>query len=292
MASSHKDPSSIQEPVQQAAPVSSGELAAQGSIKTWNTGVKRDAAILQELVRKDFKLKYRRSVLGVAWSVLNPLLMMIVMAVVFTHFMRGANMPANEYPLYLILGNITFGLMSTATNDGMMSIINAAPLLKKVKINRIVFPVQKVLFALVNFALSLVAVVLVMLWSGIGITWNIIFIVPFLIYLVLFCCGLALLLSTLAVFFRDVVHLWSVVLTAWTYLTPIFYTMDILPETLQSLMRFNPMYQLINYFRTIVLWQSTPSLTSNLICLAMALVMLGLGYWVFRRHEHKFILYI
>lgn len=269
-----------------------GPASNREAVATWNTGLKRDWSILAELVRKDFKLKYRRSVLGIAWSVLNPLLMMIVMSVVFTHFMRGANMSPQEYPLYLILGNITFGLMSTATNDGMWSIINAAPLLKKVKINRIVFPVQKVLFSLVNFGLSLIAVALVMLYSGIPLSLNIVFIVPFLVYFLLFNIGLALLLSTLAVFFRDVIHLWSVVLTAWTYLTPIFYTMDILPAALQSFMKFNPMYQYIDYIRCIVLHQAAPSLTANAICLAMALVSLALGYLVFRKNEHKFILYI
>ncbi len=265
-----------------------GEKAAA----TWNTGLKRDWSILRELVGKDFKLKYRRSVLGVAWSVLNPLLMMLVMSLVFTHFMRGANMPPEIYPVYLIIGNITFGLMSSATNDGMWSIINAAPLLKKVKINRIVFPVQKVLFSLVNFGLSLVAVVLVMVWAKIPLSWNLLFMVPFLVYILLFCIGLGLLLATLAVFFRDVIHLWSVVLTAWTYLTPIFYTMDILPETLQHLMKFNPMYQYIDYFRTFLLYQQAPSLEANAACVVMALASLALGYLVFRKNEHKFILYI
>lgn len=265
-----------------------GEKAAT----TWNTGLKRDWSILRELVGKDFKLKYRRSVLGVAWSVLNPLLMMLVMSLVFTHFMRGANMPPEIYPVYLIIGNITFGLMSSATNDGMWSIINAAPLLKKVKINRIVFPVQKVLFSLVNFGLSLVAVVLVMVWAKIPLSWNLLFMVPFLVYILLFCIGLGLLLATLAVFFRDVIHLWSVVLTAWTYLTPIFYTMDILPETLQHLMKFNPMYQYIDYFRTFLLYQQAPSLEANVACVVMALASLALGYLVFRKNEHKFILYI
>lgn len=113
-----------------------------------------------------------------------------------------------------------------------------------------------------------------------------------LTYILLFCIGLGLFLATLAVFFRDVIHLWSVVLTAWTYLTPIFYTMDILPEYLQHLMRFNPMYQYIDYFRTFLLYQQAPSLRANAACLVMALIALAVGYLVFRKNEHKFILYI
>ena len=122
----------------------------------------KDRYILQQLVTKDFKLRYRRSILGVVWSVLNPLLMMIIMSFVFQYFLRSN---LEHYSLYLIVGNVTFSLMSDSTNAALTSIINAAPLLKKVKVNRYIFPVQKVLFALVNFAFSLIAVAIVMLLS-------------------------------------------------------------------------------------------------------------------------------
>lgn len=151
------------------------------SSSTWNTGVKRDWFILKELVTKDFKLKYRRSILGVAWSVLNPLLMMIVMAIVFTHMMRGGSsdkFPAILFPVYLIIGNVTFAFMNDSTSQGMTSIISAAPLLKKVKIERAVFPVEKAVFALVNFAFSCIAIVIVMIFFQVPPTLNFIFI-PF-----------------------------------------------------------------------------------------------------------------
>ena len=106
----------------------------------YNIGIEKDVSILKRLVIKDFKLKYRRSVLGVVWSVLNPLLMMIVMSAVFSFFLRYAEIP--HYPLYLILGNIIFSLMNDATNNAMMSIIQASSLLKKVKVNRAVFPIH------------------------------------------------------------------------------------------------------------------------------------------------------
>lgn len=137
----------------------------------------KDAFILRQLVTKDFKIKYRRSVLGVAWSVLNPLLMMIVMAIVFsTIFAQGRNgsITPEMYPLYLIVGNVTFAVMSESTNQALTSIVGAAPLLKKVKVHRWVFPVQKVLFSLVNFAFSLVAVAIVMLWFRVMPSWHLI----------------------------------------------------------------------------------------------------------------------
>lgn len=267
-------------------------------IAAWNLGVTRDWSIIKQLVSKDFKLKYRRSILGVLWSVLNPLLMMVVMTIVFSNFLRfgsSGNITPQTYPLYLILGNITFALMSDATTQGMTSIISAASLLKKVKIEKTVFPIQKVLFAVVNFAFSLLAVAVVMIFLQIPLTWHAIFVPLFLVYLIIFCIGLSLLLSSLAVFFRDVIHLWGVVTLAWMYLTPIFwvFTTDFIQSpVLQQVIYWNPMYQFINYFRVCILDAQTPSFGHNLICLGFALVMFIIGWVVFKRQEHKFILYI
>ena len=259
--------------------------------------IQKDIFILKQLVTKDFKLKYRRSFLGVAWSVLNPLLMMIVMATVFStmfaQMTKGAGIV--NFPLYLILGNITFSFMSDSTTAAMSSIISAAPLLKKVKVHRFVFPVQKALFALVNFALSLIAVALVMLWFHIMPTWHMIWLPVCLLLLVLFCMGIGMLLSALSVFFRDVMHLWGVVITAWTYLTPIFWATDmipLMPKGVQLIMYANPMYHFVKFMRDIFLYQVSPSVTTLFMCVAWALIALAIGYAVFRKGEHKFILYI
>ena len=246
----------------------------------------KDAFILRQLVTKDFKIKYRRSVLGVAWSVLNPLLMMIVMAIVFsTIFGQGRNgsMTPEMYPLYLIVGNITFAVMSESTNQALTSIVGAAPLLKKVKVHRWVFPVQKVLFSLVNFAFSLVAVAIVMLWFRVMPSWHLILLPVCLLLLMCFCMGLGMMLSALTVFFRDVMHLWSVVITAWTYITPIFWTTDYIA---------NPMFNYLQFMRDIFLFQTTPSLMTFGMCVAWAVLALIIGYTVFHKSERKFILYI
>lgn len=260
------------------------------------TEAEKDIFILKQLVTKDFKLKYRRSVLGVVWSVLNPLLMMIVMAIVFSTMfaaMRGDGI--TNYPLYLILGNITFSFMSESTSAAMSSIIDAAPLLKKVKVHRFVFPVQKALFALVNFAFSLVAVALVMLWYRIVPTWHVIWLPVCLVLLVAFCMGIGMLLSALSVFFRDVMHLWGVVITAWTYFTPIFWSVDMIAQmhpVLQGVMYANPMFNYLSFMRSIFLYQTNPSMQVLALCAIWAVVALVIGYAVFHKNEHKFILYI
>lgn len=248
--------------------------------------------ILSQLVGRDFKLKYRRSALGVAWSVLNPLLMMAVMAAVFSTLMRFSSDSIPSYPLYIILGNVTFALMSDSTSQGMGSIIGAASLLKKVKVSRWVFPVEKVLFAVVNFVFSLIAVLVVMLFVQVHPTWTVVMLPVFLLYITVFCCGLSMLLSALSVFFRDVMHLWGVVLTAWTYATPLFYPIEILPPWMLSVERFNPMFHYVAYARELLLYQRMPTLRLNIICLGFALISLVVGLVVFRRAERKFILYI
>ncbi|MGN0075779.1 MAG: ABC transporter permease [Parafannyhessea sp.] len=258
----------------------------------WYPPAKRDRFILKQLVSKDFKLKYRRSALGVVWSVLNPLLMMLVMAAVFGSFMRYNDPSLGNYAVYLILGNTAFQLMSDATSQGMNSIIWASSLLKKVKINRYVFPVQKVLFAVVNYGFSLIAIALVMVVERVPLTWTAILMPYALLTLMVFCIGLSLFLSAAAVFFRDVIHLWSVVLTAWTYATPLFYPFKILPHWMQVAEHFNPMYIYITYIRDVILYHTIPSVNMHIACLGFAVVALAIGYAVFHRHEHKFILYI
>ncbi|MEG2211979.1 MAG: ABC transporter permease [Raoultibacter sp.] len=250
---------------------------------------KRNWFVLTSLVSKDFKLKYRRSVLGVLWSVLNPLLMMIVLSAVFSFMFRFT---IENFPLYLILGQIVFTLMADSTSEAMTSIIGAAPLIKKIRVEKMIFPIEKVIFNLVNFAISLIAVAIVMIYFQIFPTWNIVFLPLFLFYLILFCSGLGLLLSALSVFFRDVMHLWSVVLTAWTYATPLFYPLEMLPDWMQTVMQFNPMYHLVTYFRDIMMWNITPSLQMNLLCLVMSLTVFIAGLLVFRKTEKKFILYV
>lgn len=245
---------------------------------------------LTSLISRDFKLKYRRSVLGVVWSILNPLLMMCVLAAVFSFFLRFAEIP--NYPLYLILGNTLFGVMSDSTSTAMMSIIESSSLIKKIRIEKMIFPLEKVFFALVNFCLSLIAVAAVMIFFQVIPTLNILFLPLLLIYVLLFSAGLSLLLSALAVFFRDVCHLWSVVITAWTYATPLFYPVDILPDWMMAVEQFNPMYHYVTYFREIALWGQTPSLESNLVCLVIGAITFVVGLLVFRKLQNRFILYV
>ena len=253
--------------------------------------LKRNWFTIVSLVSKDFKLKYRRSVLGVLWSVLNPLLMMCVLAAVFSNILKFGG-DIENFPMYLILGNVLFSLMADSTSSAMTSILDSAPLIKKIRISKVIFPLEKVIFQLVNFAISLIAVVAVMLFFRIPPTVNLLALPLLLFFMSLFCTGLGMLLASLAVFFRDVCHLWGVVITAWTYATPLFYPINMLPGWMQSAEMFNPMYHYVTYFRDIVMNNVMPGPYEQLICFAMAASTFVIGFMVFKATEKKFILYV
>lgn len=254
-----------------------------------NNELRRSWFTISSLVSRDFKLKYRRSILGVLWSVLNPLLMMCVLTAVFSQFFK---FNIENFPLYLILAQTVFNLMADSTNASLRSILDSADLIKKIRIKKIIFPVEKCLFQCINFGFSLIAVACVMAYFQIFPTWRIVLIIPLTFFVVMFSMGLSMLLSSLAVFFRDIIHLWGVLLTAWTYATPLFYPLEILPDWMVAAENFNPMYYYVTYFRDIMLYHTTPSLMMNLQCLGFAVVTFIVGFIVFKKCEKKFILYV
>ena len=260
-------------------------------MKSFIADFKKHSFLLKYLITKDFKVKYRRSVLGIAWSVLNPLFMMIIVSLVFSHVFR-ADIGDYPYPVYLILGQTLFNFLSESTSSSMQSVIMSASLIKKVYIPKYIFPLHKVTFSFVNFAVSLIAVVLVMIYFRVHITPLILLAFLLIALFYFFCLGLGLLLSSLAVFFRDTLHIYSIFLTAWMYFTPIFYTIDQLPASLKTVMNFNPMYHYVTFFRDCVLFAKMPSLSQFAFCAGFSLIMMLIGSIAFIKKQDKFILYI
>ncbi|MBR6903058.1 MAG: ABC transporter permease [Clostridia bacterium] len=240
-------------------------------------------------MERDIKVKYRRSVLGILWSVLNPLLMMFVIATVFSRVFR---FHVENFHVYYLTGSVIYNFISEATSTSMMSVFSSAPLIKKVYIPKYIFPLEKCFFSFVNLLFSLVAVVIVMLVSGIKFTFvALLFPVPIL-YALIFSIGMSLLLSALTVFFRDIVHIYGVFLTAWMYATPIIYPVEAVSEKIQFIMLFNPMYYYVQYFRDIVFYGTVPGLRFNLISIAFSLGMLVIGTLVFKSKQDNFVLYM
>lgn len=245
--------------------------------------------LLKELVRRDLKVKYRRSFLGYVWSLLNPLLMMCVMTVVFSYMFRF-DIP--NYPLYLITGQTLWTFFNESTSMSMYSVLQNGALIKKVYIPKFIFPVSRVLSSFVTMSFSLVAILIVMVFTRSPFHWTILLFPVPLLFLLLFSMGIGMVLSALSVYFRDITHLYGVLTMAWMYLTPLFYPVSALPDTLIPVIQANPMYAYITFFRDIVLYGVIPGPAVWIQCIAASLVALAVGMAVFRRMQRNFILYI
>lgn len=246
--------------------------------------------LVKQLVVKDIKLKYRRSFLGYIWSVLNPLMVMAVMYLVFSHMFR---FNVQNYPAYLIIGQTVFNFMTEATNQAIFSITGNGTLLKKMYVPKYIFTLSKVTSSLVNLLFSLGAMLIVFIVTKVSFSVYMLFIPVVLLEVYLFSLGFGLFLAQASVFFRDIQYIYSVLTTAWMYLTPIFYPMDQLQETMQKWIRIgNPMFHYIDQFRQAVLEQCLPPVESVAYGFALAAVFLVLGTWSFLRHQDRFILYI
>lgn len=246
--------------------------------------------LLRLLVVKNVKLKYRRSFLGYLWSILNPLLTMVVMTIVFsTMFSRNIE----NFPVYLFCGQLLFNFMSNSTHQAIFSVSGNAALLKKTYVPKYLFTVAKITSGLVDLVFSLGALVIVLIVTGAKITpYALLF--PFvLLQLYVFCIGLGLFLAQANVFFKDTQFIYNAVTTAWLYLTPIFYPMEALSEeVIWCIKHFNPMYFYIGQFRDVVYYGRMPGHVIILAGCGAAILMLLVGIWSFGRSKDKFILYI
>ena len=245
--------------------------------------------LLRELVQRDLKVKYRRSFLGYVWSLLNPLLMMCVMTVVFSYMFRF-DIP--NYPLYLITGQTLWTFFNESTNMSMYSVLQNGALIKKVYIPKFIFPISRVLSSFVTMSFSLVAILIVMIFTRATFHWTILLFPVPLFFLLLFAMGIGMVLSALSVYFRDITHLYGVLTLAWMYMTPIFYPISSLPQNILPVIRANPMYVYITFFREIVLYGNVPGFTMWGQCIAFSIAVLAVGLVVFRKMQRDFILYI
>ena len=245
--------------------------------------------LIKELVVRDIKVKYKKSVLGILWSILNPLLMMIVLSIVFSEIFKSST---KNFALYLITGQVIFNFFSESTNMSMMSILGNGGLIKKVYLPKYIFPLSKTLFGLVNLIFSLIAVFIVILFTKQKIGISSFFIPLLFIYVTIFSLGIGFILSSTAVFFRDILHLYSILLIVWNYLTPVFYPLEIVPYKYRNFISLNPMTYYVEYFRKILLYNEIPDLNLNFICFFVSIISLVIGILVFRKNQNKFILFI
>lgn len=251
--------------------------------------VKKYQFLFEELVKRDFKKKYKRTVLGMGWSMLSPLLMLLVMKVVFENFF-GQGLA--HYTTYLFCGLLTFNWFSESTSGGMVSLFGNAGIFTKVRVPKYLFLFSVNIQVLINFALTLLVFFVFCAIDRVDFTWKFAFLAYPIATLLLFNVGVGMVLSALYVFFRDIDYLWRVLLQLLMYASAIFYSIDRFPLRMQFVFEMNPIYRHIAYIREIVLQGTIPSMETHLTLLGYAVVAFLAGSYMYKHYNTRFLYYV
>lgn len=245
--------------------------------------------LIRQLIKRDFRSKYKRSILGVFWSFLNPLLTMIVQYIVFSELFR---FDIQYYPVYLICGVVSFSFFTESCGMTLVSIVDNSNLITKVYMPKFVYPFTRTISSLVNLLISLIPLFVVALISGVTPT-KAYFLLPIpLLFLTIFSLGVGLILCSSNVFFRDTKFLWGILSMIWMYLTPIFYPAEILPHNVAWILDFNPLNYFISFTRSLIIEGVSPEPIFYIKSAVISVLTLVIGILVFKKCEDKFVLYI
>jgi ABC-type polysaccharide/polyol phosphate export permease len=245
--------------------------------------------LLSELVARDVKIKYRRSVLGVLWTLLNPLCMMVILSVVFSNIFK---FDVENFPLYVLSGQVIFNFFNDATTSSMTSIISNAALLKKIYVPKYLFVLARVFSSFINLMASFTALLLVMVAVRAELHWMVFLSFIPLLMVVVFSLGVGMLLAALTVRFRDIMHLYSVFTTGLMYLTPVIYPMSMLPDGIKTVVMMNPLTNYVIMFRDLAFHNTLPSAGGLFLGIVECLAAMALGLYVFYKNQDEFILNI
>ncbi|HXU45692.1 MAG TPA: ABC transporter permease [Thermoanaerobaculia bacterium] len=245
--------------------------------------------LIRVLVERDLKVRYRRSGIGFLWTMLQPLLTMLVFSLVFAALFK---FDRPNYSVYALAGILFWNFFSQSIVASMNSLRGNAQLLQKLPVPKVVFPLATVISGVINLLLALVPLVLILIVTGHTPHWAILFLPISILLAALFTLGAGLLLSPLAVFFSDVVELVGVLLTLLMYLTPVIYPYEIVPERMRWIVRFNPLRSILEVFRDPIYLRKVPPLTHIAVCVAIALAALAIGAWAFRRSSDRIPFYV
>lgn len=251
--------------------------------------LKKHQFLFEELVKRDFKKKYKRTVLGMGWSMLAPLLNLLVMKIIFTNFF-GRNVL--HYTTYLFCGNLVYSYFSESTSQGMGSLMSNAHIFSKVNVPKYLFLLSKNVQCLINFGLTLCIFFIFCALDQITFTWKLITLLYPVCLLVIFNIGVGFILSALYVFFRDIQYLWSIFTQLLMYLSAIFYRIETYAPDKQNLFLLNPVYLFISYFRKVVIDAVIPPLWFHGLMLLDVAAVLSLGCWMYKKYNRRFLYYV
>jgi ABC-type polysaccharide/polyol phosphate export permease len=245
--------------------------------------------LVRTLVARELKVRYRRSAIGFLWTMLQPLLTMLVMQLVFSSIFRSQLL---NYPVYALAGILFWNFFSQSIVASMNSLRGNAQLLQKLPVPKAVFPIATVISGVVNLLFALVPLFGLLLVTGHPLTPSLLFLPVSILIAALFTLGAGLLLSPLAVFFSDVVELIGVMLTLLMYLTPVIYPQEIVPQRMRWVIRFNPIRSILEVFRDPIYNSKIPPLSHLTVSISIAVIALALGAWLFRRSSDRIPFYI
>lgn len=260
-------------------------------IKNVYLSMKKYKFLLKQLISRDFKVKYKRSILGVIWSLLYPVLTMTVMAVVFSNIFKFST-PGVNYLVYLLTGLVMFNYFNEASNLAMSSVVANFGLINKIYIPKYIFPLSKCMFVGINFLLTLIPLYAIILITGTPLNIYHLLLPYACVCLFVFTLGVGLILSAVSVFLRDMFYIYGILMTIMMYLTPIMYDIKMIDTNLQVFFKLNPLYHYINFARRIILYNEVPTPFTWAVCAGTAIITLVIGVIVFRKTQDKFIYYI
>lgn len=245
--------------------------------------------LLTELIKRDISGKYKDSTLGLFWSFLNPLLSMIVLTIVFSTFFGRT---IENFPVYLLSGKLVFDLFANATTGAMDSIKGNSEIIKKIYVPKYMFAVGIVCSEFINFLISLIVLIAVMLVTGAPFFWSLLYSPIPLFFLLVLTMGVGLILATATTFFTDIKYLYGVLTMLLSFMTPLFYPIEMIPEQYLFLFKINPLYAAVKCFRDIVLAGTFPEMKFFLYLVVASIVALAIGIYVFNKYQDEFILNI
>lgn len=255
---------------------------------TFKEKAKQYRFLFEELTKRDFKKKYKRTLLGVLWSIISPFLTFLVQYFVFGYIFHRLD---SGFVIYLLTGTLMFNFFTNATTNGMFSMYSNGAILSKVKVPKSLFVLSSNSAATFNFLLTLIVYFIFMIFCKINFGPHLLLMIYPICCLIIFNIGMSYILSALFVFFRDMQYLYQIFTMLLMYMSAIFYEVKHFPEELRFVFNINPVYHYISYMRQLVMQASVPSLTEHIICLSFALGMLGIGYFVHSKTEQKFVYY-
>ena len=255
---------------------------------TFADKIKQYRFLFEELTKRDFKKKYKRAFLGVLWSVISPFMTFLVQFFIFGYIFRRQD---TQYVIYLLSGTLMYSFFTNATTTGMFTMYSNGSILSKVKVPKSLFILSSNFASIFNFLLTLIVYFVFMIFCHVNFGLHLLAMLFPIICLTIFNIGMSYILSALFVFFRDMQYLYQIFTTLLMYMSATFYEITRFPENLRFIFDVNPIYQFISYLRQVVIYSSIPDLTTHLICLCFSFGILGIGYFVHKKTEQKFVYY-